>query len=352
MLYSLGWVIYCFLYRYICKVLTKGTGLSGEGRFLMVMPDFFDNEHVKKAKELFEKVASLSIFQKSPSTRFLIIAFCCIIGVLLLFSAVSVISEGGGNSDTQETTEGEVTEVSLESTFEQQELESNCLFVLTDNDKEKIHSLVLVRLDSVNDSIRISFIDPDTRQSVGNQNGTMHRHLRNGGVSELVWAVTEKYKISIERYLMGDEADFTKLMSQFGNIEIDIESQINHEHNGVSFIIESGRQTLTPDMMLKYFLYLSDTIEQNTDKAVKAMLIYASHIFGVPQDVESPELYAEEMKETFENLLGFFETDISAVDYARYNSAMQSLYEGELISKVSIVADPASFSILNEDTIK
>ena len=332
--------------------MTKGTGLSDEGSPLMVMPDFLDNEYVKKAKELFEKVSSLSIFQKSPSTRFLVIAFCCVIGVLLVFSAVSVISEGGVKDNTQETTQGEQTEVSADATFEQQELESNCLFILTDNDKEKIHSLVLVRLDSVNDSIRISFIDPNTKQSVGNQNGTMHRHLKNGGVSELVWAVTEKYKISVERYLMGDESAFTKLMSQFGNIEIDIENQVSHNHNGVSFIIESGRQTLTPDMMLKYFLYLSDTIKQNTDKAVKAMLIYASHIFGVPEDVESPEMYAEEMKKIFENLLGFFETDISALDYSRYKDAMQSLYEGDLMAKVTIVEEPSTFSILNGNTIK
>ena len=32
-------------------------------------------------------------------------------------------------------------------------------------------------------------------------------------------------------------------------------------------------------MMLKYFLYLSDTVENNTDKAVKAMMIYACNIF-------------------------------------------------------------------------
>lgn len=321
------------------------------------MQDFFDNEYVQKAKELFEKVSSLSIFRKSPSTKFLVIAFCCVIGVLVLFSAVSVISEGGTDSDEDETTESGYTQVSSEVVLEQEELETNCLFVLTDNDKEKIHSLVLVRLDSVNDSVRISFIDPDTRQNVGNHTGSMHRHLRNGGVSELVWAVTEKYNISVERYLMGDEPSFTKLMSKFGNIEINIDKSIKHEHNGVSFIIDKGVQTLTPDMMLKYYLYLSDTINRNQDKAVEAMVIYADHIFGIPDEIkvelqENParlEEYEMQMEEDFANMLGLFETDISALDYSRYKNAMKSLYEGDIVSKVTIAEDPASFSVLNNN---
>ena len=256
------------------------------------------------------------------------------------------------NEYVQKATESGYTEMSSEVFFEQEDIEGNCLFILTDNNKERIHTLALVRLDSVNDSVRISFIDPNTKQSVGNQNGTMHKHLRNGGVSELVWAVTEKYKISVERYLMGDELAFTKLMSKFGNIEVEVENRISHEHNGVSFIIESGLQTLTPDMMLKYFLYLSDKIEQNKDKAVKSMMIYADNIFGGAdeiQDAQQLQQYESEMEESFETMLGFFETDISALDYSRYKNAMKSLYEGDLISKVTIVEDPASFSILNNN---
>ena len=316
------------------------------------MQDFFDNEYVQKAKELFEKVSSLSIFRKSPSTKFLVTAFCCVIGVLVLFSAVSVISEGGREKGEDETTVSGYTELSSEVFFEQEDIQSNCLFILTDNNKERIHTLALVRLDSVNDSVRISFIDPNTKQSVGNQNGTMHKHLRNGGVSELVWAVTEKYKISVERYLMGDELAFTKLMNKFGNMEFEIESRISHEHNGVSFIIENGLQTLTPDMMLKYFLYLSDTIDQNTDKAVKSMMVYADNIFGGAEDIQDAQQlkeYESELEERFSNILGLFETDISALDYSRYKSAMKSLYRGDLISKVTIVEDPASFSILNNN---
>lgn len=317
---------------------------------IIYMQDFFDNEYVQKAKALLEKISSTSIFQRTPSKKFLIVGFCCIIGVLLLISGVSVINRGGSD-DEETTTDVSETGASLESTFEQKQLESNCLFVLTDNDKEKIKALILVRLDSVNDSVRISFIDPSVKQSVGNHNTTMHKHLRNGGVSELVWAVCEKYKISIERYLLGDEAAFVKLMSDFGNIEMDIDKKISHSHNGVSFIIDKGLQTLTPDMMLKYFLYLSDTIENNTDKAVKAMMIYACNIFCESEQTdEQGDANEDTLKHRFENILGYFETDISALDYSRYKSAMKSLCSGDLISKVTIVEDTASFSILNNTT--
>ena len=314
------------------------------------MQDFFDNEYVRKAKELFIKISSMSIFQRTPSRKVLIIGFLCIIGVLLIASGASWIKQGI-NKDNETTADVSETQSMPEAVLPQSQLDSNCLFVLTDNDKQKISALILVRLDSLNDSIKISFIDPSTKQNVGNHNTTMHKHLKNGGVSELVWAVSEKYKISIERYLLGDEAAFVKLMNGFGNIEIENDKKISHKHNGVSFIIDKGLQTLTPDMMLKYFLYLSDTIENNKDKAVKAMMIYAYKIFSADAS-DSALAFPDEdkLKESFESKLGYFETDISALDYTRYKDSMRSLSSGDLISKVTIVEDPAFFSILNNTT--
>ncbi len=307
------------------------------------MPDLL-NEYIDKIKELFNKIASLSIFQKSPSTKIVVIAFCALIAVLLVISGVSVIKQGS-DDPKDETTSDTSGEVSLESTFVQEDLKSNCLFILTDNDNEKIHCLVLVNLDSENDSIRISFVDPATKHVVSNLNGTMHEHLNNGGVNELVWAVSEKYSVEIDRYLMGDELGFTKLMSEFDNITVEIEEQINHSHNGVSYIIESGSQTFTADMMLKYFLYISSYKGNKFDKAVEAMLLYANEIF-CKRDKEAE---ANEFKEEFENILGYFETNISALDYSRFKNAIDSLSSGELGSKVTIVADPAAFDITNSE---
>lgn len=287
-----------------------------------------------KIKEYFEKINSLSLFNRTPSKKFIITAFTVIILLIGVFSAVTVISENREN--TEETTLTDDSTQAIAAAVQEndmQEIKGNFLMVLTGDGNEKIELLSLVRLDSENENVSISFIDPGEITSVNGFLGDMNEHLLNGGINELVWSVGELADISIERYIIGDEQNFIDFMKSLGDTEINITDKVSYTHRGIPIIIEKGVQKLSADIMLKYFVYLCDNYETAPEKLVEAMIIYGKKMFDSSED--------SVLDESFSKLLRYFSTDISVVDFTDYRKAVKNLASSENHIEISIAADPS-----------
>ena len=155
------------------------------------------NVIMDKIKEFFEKIDSLSFLNRTPSKKFIITAFTLIILIIAVFSAVTVISENRGNEE--ETTDDDSTP-SVISSVEQndlQEIKGNFLFVLTQDGNEKIEFLSVARLDSENNKVSISFINPKEKTSVNGFLGDMNDHLKNGGINELAHLKSREFAVSV-----------------------------------------------------------------------------------------------------------------------------------------------------------
>ncbi len=289
---------------------------------------------IDKIKEFFEKINSLSFFNRTPSKKFIIIAFTVIVLLIGIFSAVTVISEKDGTD--VETTGTDITQAVASAVEEKdlQEIKGNFLFVLTQDGNEKIELLSLARLDSENKRVSVSFVSPEEKASVNGYLGTLQQHLVNGGINELVWSVGELYGISIERYVIGDEQNFIDFMKNLGEMEINITDKVTYTHRGIPIIIEEGVQKLSADIMLKYFVYLCDNYEAAPEKLVEAMIVYGKKMFDSPED--------SVLDESFGKLIKQFSTDVSVVDFTNYRKAVKSLASSENHIEITIEADPSN----------
>ncbi len=284
-----------------------------------------------KIREVLERINGLSFFNRTPSKRFLIIAFAVIIVLITSLSVVTVISE---KNDATTSVSDVTDDVALQAVSDEsptEELLGNFLLVLTEDGNENIELMALLRLDSVGRKVSVAFLEDTARSNVNGLDGTMQEHIDNGGVKELVWAVGEYAGISIERYIIGDGDNFVDLMKSLGDIPLNVDEKVSHSYRGIPFIIEKGVQSLSADMMLKYFVYLCENYDTLTGKLIETMITYGKKMFDSKDE--------SVLDKSFNSMIRYFLTDISVVDFTHYRKAVQNLASSENVVDVQVIAD-------------
>ncbi|MGN1195480.1 MAG: LCP family protein, partial [Acutalibacteraceae bacterium] len=273
--------------------------------------------------------------ERKIDMRFIIIAFAAVVVVLAVISAVTVISEKGGK--TSETTTSDtllaaaMSDTSSEGKLseEQLPLNANILLAFTEDGNSGLELLSVINIDSEAGKIRVSYIPTTTSQPVNNLSGTMAEHIENGGIKELLWAVGEYADISIERYVCIDEADFVDIMKKIGDFEVKIDEDISHDYNGISFIIDEGTHQFAPDSMLKYIVYLCNTLSSDPKTLTDIMA-------GIAGKLISDEKGNKITSESYDKVINFVETDISAIDIVNYSQAISKLFDSGLLWDIEI----------------
>ncbi len=280
----------------------------------------FNNEIVYAVRDFFsfiaEKIENTALFNRTPSKRFLLIGFSVIIGVLILISAVFVIAdnrEAQDDTTTNAVSETQAADVTVQST---KEIDASFLLAMT-NDENQVHSIVVAKFNSEQETLSLEFVDPSVSVTVNESTGSIREHLIRGGISEFLWAISEHTGQGFNRYFIGDEDSFTGLMSMLGETTVEIPQQIYYDHDGISFIIDSGKQSLTADMMLKYYLYLVASPETNAQQIKFVLTDILSRLFTAETD--------ELLEQRFCKAIGLFTTDISAIDFAEHKDAIKRI---------------------------
>ncbi len=289
---------------------------------------------IDKIKEFWEKIDSLSFLNKTPSKKLIITVFTVAIMLIGIFSALTVINENKEKNTETTAEDYSETEGSTVEENDFQEIKGNFLMVLTEDGNEKIELLSLVRLDSENSKVSISFINPEEITSVNGVVGSMQEHLENGGINELVWSVGQLASISIEGYVFGDEQNFIDFIKSLGDIEINISEKVTYTHRGIPIIIEEGIQKLSADIMLKYFVYLCENYAFASEKLTETMIIYGKKMFDSADN--------SVLDESFSKMIKHFATDISVVDFTNYRKAIKNLASSEKHVEILIEADPSN----------
>lgn len=273
--------------------------------------------------------------------KLIIIAFAIVIVLLVAVSAVTVIKERD-TSQSETSVTGETLESSALPVFDEAQedfFSGNILLAFTRDGNDDLHFLAVVNFDGSGDGIKVSYIPVSTVCKVNNINGTMKEHLQNGGIIELLWAVGERYSIGIEKYVLCDEENFIDIMKSLGDTEITIDEQISFDYNGLSFIIEKGKQVFTPDTMLKYYLYLCSELWDQTNNLTNITASIAKRI----ADFENSTV-----EERYNSFINFVSSDLSAMDIRNFEKAIYNIFKNGTIDKIEIVNDPSIFNTINK----
>ncbi len=276
-----------------------------------------------------EKINSISFLNINPAKKTLAIVFAVAIVLIATVSGVMVISEMTAEDPAVTSDSTETTEPSVSFLSESQELCGNFLFALTYD--EKINLLGVIRADSADKSMKVSFLSGDTYCFFNNLSGTMNEHYKNGGVTELLWAVGEYANISIERYMLADESTFTALLDHIGEMTVDLEHDVVCGQDAASFIIEEGHQTLIPAMMAKYFYYLCENQPAYNEEIIETMALYSKSLFCSGDE--------EKTKSNFDYLIGCIDTNISALDFNNYKAPILALAAPQVLDNITVEED-------------
>lgn len=292
---------------------------------------------VKKSDPALERKKQIRSRNIHISSRTIVLAFAVIIAALFVLSSAVIISERKEEETTlflQELTQDE-TISNTSAQGEVQKIDGNFLFALTKDGNSGLQLLAVVNVDSQTSQIKVTAIPVTATCNVNNIDTTMQEHLLSGGITELLWAVGEYSKISIERYMYCDEKDFVEIMKCFGNIDITIDETVNHEFNGINFIIESGTQSMTPDTLLKYLIYVSDTVFASPEKLASLFSIIAQKVLSCqqPQDIQN----------NYEKIINYINTDISAMDIATYLPQLSALAKQDELKNIEFSEDINAF---------
>lgn len=201
--------------------------------------------------------------------------------------------------------------------------------------EDEIELLGVIRLDSAEKSMKVSFLTGDTYCSFNNLEGTMNDHYKNGGVTELMWAVGEYANISIEKYILADESSFGTLLEHIGEMTVDLKHKVVYKQDAASFTIEEGYQTLIPSMMSKYFYYICQNQSKYLDEIVDVMTLYAKALF-ISED-------SDKTKSHFDYMVRCLETNISALDFNNYKEPIMSLADPAVLDNIIIEEDMSTF---------
>lgn len=293
-------------------------------RYINAVMAFLDN--------MAEKISNIGFLNINPGKKTLAIVFSAVIVAIAAVSGVFVIGEVLEDEPVTEEGVTETTEPEMTFASAMQNLDCNFLLALTYD--EKIELLAVMRVDSAEKTMKISFLSGDTYCSFNKLKGTMNQHYKKGGITELVWAVGEYAGISIERYLIADENSFAAMLEHIGEMTVNLEHEVICGQDAASFVIEAGQQTLIPNMMAKYFYYICDGIDKYSEEITDVMALYAKSLFCQNEEAAASNV---------DYMIGCIETDISALDFSNYKSEFLSLATPEVLDNIIIEDDLSSF---------
>lgn len=284
------------------------------------MKEFFDSELFNDIKNFFKDAAERIGNISEPGKPFILKSFIAIIALLTTLSiGMMVIDSFEEKTEVTTTLPEYEAETTTETTTEYiavKDLQTNILFCL-DDENNNIHLLFLADVDSTTQKLKVFFIDPASVCKAKEIEGNMNYHLKLGGITQLVAAVGVYTGVEVDKYLMGDEKALVSLLKYMGDLEIQVDKNISYSHAGLNYIIDKGRQVMTPDVLLKYFLYLSTNTVENSEKLKEICSLFASTLFDCAS--------SQEAQDNFGSVIGFFETNISAMDFSENKGAVMKL---------------------------
>ena len=238
---------------------------------------------------------------KAKRTRAFVLAF---VAFILVFGSVSLlIFMKSLDFDLQNLVKkpdvsSAVTESTAAETMPVKLADTNILLVCSDSDKN-VTLLALVSAHAKEAEITVSAIDPSEQfQAV----------FKSQGLAGLKNAVASAYSLPVHRYIQMTESNLKKAIGTVGDVTLNIPQAIQYRGMDSSLYLDSGEQSLTGDLFIKYLRYTD--INGKSDAAcalVKTVLL----AFG-----------ENNREKLFNTLFNLSDTDFSVVDCTDSSGAL------------------------------
>lgn len=246
--------------------------------------------------------------ERKANKRFLIV----VVAVLLVVASASAITYFKERSREEALVdEGDVTRLASSNAEE-----AGILFIGTtgSSTEREVVFLICLTLNPSDTSFNVTCLKP----SAG---------LDPTKPSELLEKVRVKNNIKLDRYVLITQDGFKKFSQIIGGYEVNLKNTIDYSDKDFSLRLRTGEQTLYGNLFFNYvrFLGLNGT-EHELEEQGEVIADYINQIL-TPSTVENGE-------EIFSKLSNVCQTDITIVDFSKYQSFMTDAVSKKLMITV------------------
>lgn len=225
------------------------------------------------------------------------VAFIVVFGTISLLIFLHSLDFNLGNLTKQEADTTDTTEMSSAQPVAEPQIEDrNILLICSDSD-DHLTLLAVVSSEKKERQISITLLDPSYQDASA---ATLSMHYQNGGIAGLKMAVADCFGLTIDRYIRVTEANLKQIIAEIGDIPVQVPEPIRYRGTDFSLFLDSGEQSLTGDLFVKYLKFAS---QDGKAEAARALVDVTLHAF---RDDNREQLY--------NTLFNKSDTDISVVD--------------------------------------
>lgn len=225
------------------------------------------------------------------------VAFIVVFGTISLLIFMHSLDFNLGNLTKQETDTTDASDISSSQPIAEPQIEDrNVLLICSDSD-DRLVLLAVVSSEKAERRISISLLDPSYKDASA---ATLSGRYQNGGIAGLKMAVSDCFGLTIDRYIRVTEANLKQIIAEIGDITVQVPEPIRYRGTDFSLFLDSGEQSLTGDLFVKYLKFAS---HDGKAEAARALVVTTLHTF---RDDNREQLYNK--------LFNKSDTDISVVD--------------------------------------
>ncbi len=247
---------------------------------------------------------------------------------LLVFGAVSTfVLLNSVNFDLSNLFEGRETETAAGETTQKTvpvtSGSSNFLALCVSDDTESVRFIAVINVDLNNKQLRVATLSPKMKAKFEGNFLTLEEHFKQGDAPQVVKAIENLSKISINKYACSTDSGFydaLKVIDKSGKFSVEIKKTINHRDDNFNLFIPTGNK-VNGGTLLNYFRYLGLESTENGPylqaQTISAMLRF----YLTPSNFENGE-------ELFSLLYNCMEQiDITGLDFNNNKAIIESLIE-------------------------
>ena len=265
-------------------------------------------------------------FQPASKRRMVVvwrfIAGICAIALLLAVVSVILLQKDGLISEIKEAYFG-VTEPEEIEGPAPWEYEGSAVFLLsaTDNEKQALRFVFLVRADMTKREIHIHPLAPDTLVPDGESEISLNQAQKAGGAKRLKEVVEALTESPVDRYITTTDDGFMRVVNAMGDLSVKVEERIDYRTEDFGVTLAQGTYPLDGDRFLRYVRYLGTL--PNGLEAQGDALVLLLQTYLVPSNAGSPA----QLEKQFTKLVDILETDVYAMEFQAQQLLLQALLQ-------------------------
>lgn len=261
--------------------------------------------------------------KKTKQFRLFLLGF---IGFLLVFALISVAymfkSHHLSMNDLFPEREAESTDESTDEALAPLSGKAAFMFACVSDDKDDLYLVAAVNADLDSGEVRVCAFDPNTTADVSGNKNTLKGHYKTGGSRELKNAVDALCGFTADKYAVSTANQFKNAINVLSGAQISVPERVSYKTKELSVSLMPGNQTVKGETLLKYFRYFLTPSGGGAQKQSELLCVLFSQYIN--------KTYLASGRNYFSQIIDSLDTDISIVDFSRYERTLSAMAAGDI----------------------